>query len=99
MKYIVGLILVAVTTAAAAQSESANSSVLYPAVSEPLVVVEGKKMPRLVKSKTDTTQYIRVVDSLDPNEIERIDALKPSNAMASYGEEKRSHHYHHEEKK
>lgn len=57
-----------------------------PAVHPPLLVLDGKEMPELVKSTTDSTKLVSPLNNIDPNNIERVDVLKDEHATNAYGE-------------
>ena len=52
----------------------------------PLVIIDGKIMPRLVKSKNDSTQMVNPLDEINDMDVENISVLKGSYAVSVYGE-------------
>lgn len=57
-----------------------------PTVHPPLFILDGKAMPELVKSNSDSTKMVSPINNIDPNNIERVDVLKDDQALKAYGE-------------
>jgi TonB-dependent SusC/RagA subfamily outer membrane receptor len=85
MKYFIGFIVfVASSTISFSQIRCVPS--ILPTDSKPLVVVDGKVLPELVKGKSDSTKLVDPLNEIDANEIDKIDVLKNEVATALYGE-------------
>jgi hypothetical protein len=55
-------------------------------VFQPLIIVDGKILPKLVPSKTDSTKMVSPLENLDGNEIAVMEVVKNLNALSGYGE-------------
>jgi|GEM_PF-2948539 len=89
MKYFVVFLLIAAASATSfgQQFHIVKSKVEMVSVADPpLVIIDGKIMPRLIKSKSDSTQMVSPLDEINEMEIEHISFLKGSYAVSTYGE-------------
>jgi len=92
MKYSIALIITSVFSAFAFSQTKINhsircaSSIAMDSTTKPLIVVDGKQLPSLVRSKKDTTVLIEPLSEINAKDIERIDVLKDENATSIYGE-------------
>jgi hypothetical protein len=88
MKYLFGFIILigssSITFSQQIQIRDAKS--IVPSDSKPLVVVDGKVLPKLVKSKADSTKWVDPLNEIDSNEIDKINIIKNETAVAIYGE-------------
>ena len=79
MKYFAVFLLIAAasTTSFGQQFHIVKSKVEMVSVADPpLVIIDGKIMPRLIKSKSDSTQMVSPLDEINEMEIEHILVLK-----------------------
>jgi hypothetical protein len=88
MKYIIGLSLLILSTPLFAQQINiiASNSDYSIRVAIPLVVVDGKVMPMLVKSKADSTQLVSPMQNIDDGQIQDITILKGPSAIEAFGD-------------
>ncbi len=83
MKYLILFNLLFASCVAFSQSAT-NQPVSKP--TDPIVVVDGKILPALVQSKTDPTKMVRAIDSVDGQDIDKIEVVNGSSAVADYGD-------------
>lgn len=89
MKYAIVIFfsLVSLTIASAQNSAIRDTRSLDPLTSnKPLVVLDGKILPGLIKSKSDTTKWVDPLTEIEPKEIETVNVLKGDKALALYGD-------------
>lgn len=88
MKLLIALILTTLSTGSFAQEIRLKNSSTFESVSvsQMLVIIDGKVMPRLVKSKTDSTQFVSPLSNLEDNQIQDMTVLKGPDAIAAFGD-------------
>jgi hypothetical protein len=89
MKYFLGIVMLLTTLSAAfaQQFEVRNSKVAMPPASQPLYIIEGKVMPKLIPSKADSTKMVSPVAEINSGDIASIEILKSLSATAPYGDD------------
>ncbi len=87
MKYLIGLSFLVLSKPLFAQqiklTHSASDSIR---VENPMVIIDGKVMPQLVKSKADTTKLVSPMQNIDDSQIQDITVLKGPDAVTAFGE-------------
>ena|SRR5258706_6963486 len=86
MKYFIAFILLIGSATISFSQIRCTSSIVFTGDSKPLIVLDGKVLPKLVKGKTDSTKWVDPLTEIDPNEIDKINVIKNESALASYGE-------------
>ncbi len=86
MKYLIGFILLVGSSNIGFSQIRDTKSIMSPTDSKPLVIIDEVVLPKLVKSKIDSTKLVDPMTEIDTNEIESIDILKNESAVAMYGE-------------
>ena len=84
MKYPIAFVLFLASSAAF--SQSASSSQASAPVAEPICVVDGKILPPMAKSWSDSTKMVRAIDSVNPQNIDKIEVLNGAPATTAYGD-------------
>ena len=74
------------TIAFSQQFKIRDSKVELPPLSQPLYVVDGKAMPDLIRSKTDSTKMISPISEINFGDIEKIEIIKDESAVLAYGD-------------
>ncbi len=85
MKYVIGFILLVGSPTISFSQIRCTSSIVLPADSKPLIVLDGKVLSKLVKSKADSSKWVDPLTEIDPNEIDKISVIKNETAVAVYG--------------
>src|SRR5258705_4165708 len=87
MKYLIGLSFLVLSKPSFAQqiklTHSASDSI---GIENPMVIIDGKVMPQLVKSKADTTKLVSPMQNIDDSQIQDITVLKGPDALTAVGE-------------
>ncbi len=87
MKYLIGLSFLVLSTPIFAQHIKIIPSVSDPLRTEyPMVIIDGKVMPMLVKSKADSTKLVSPMQNIDDSQIQDITILKGPSAIEAFGD-------------
>jgi len=86
MRYVIGFILLVVSSTISFSQIRCAPSIILPSDSKPLVILNGKVLPKLVISKNDATKWVDPLTEIDSNEIDKINIFKNETAVAMYGE-------------
>lgn len=88
MKNFIGFIflLASSTTAFSQHFQIHNSKVGMLPVAGPLYILDGKILPDLIRSKTDSTQMVSPLTEINSEDINKMEILKVETAILAYGQ-------------